>query len=509
MTTVRIPVLTTLLVLATVAVPAAGVGAPAADPSAAVPPQGEGTANATVNATASRARGTLFDDLTTVEALGAARSRGELARSRFRNGDGSPRPAFVPGDVLVVRLESERLAAELRARNGSTPTERYLDYVNRTAARLQVVGTPRTTTPERQRQRIVVNESRIRVLAENDTRWVLLDTGNVTVRYGNGGPTHDDVHGGQAYGVWFDFSATAEALPETDGRPRVEVVRPTVEFDAAPGRDRLYLSPTADTPVRVSSTLAPGTAVAVRAHLPDGTAERRVVLRGRNRTTATARIDLSGYADGRTFRLTPLWRGETVGEAIALVDTPNATLGIGERDPWDAVVAVTANLSRGGTVVLQSPNGSVVYDSATVDPRANGTRTLYLPAPDLRNRTAFAVVAYRSLDGDPVAGEAIPYREDGSPVRVTGVYDPEARPTASPTASPTTTLTATSTDTPTVRSVTGRDTRTPTARSATGTGTRGGSSPVTDGDGPGFGPLAAVLAALTVVTGATLLGRFR
>lgn len=507
----RVPALIALAVLAVLAAlfavpPVGGAGsggAVTADRVAQTPNEPTNTTgNDTVNATVSRARGALFDDLTSVDALREARERGDLVRSYLRVDDRGARPAFVPGDVLVVRVESERLAAALRARNGPTPTERYLDYVNRTAARLQLVQTPWTTTPERRRQRIAVNESRIRVLAENDTRWVLLDTGNATARYGTSGPAYDDIHGGREFGVWFDFSATAGGLPAVDGRPRVAAVHPSVEFGTGPGRDELYLSPTANATVRVSSALAPGTAVAVRAHLPDETVERRVVVRGRNRTTATARFDLSGYAERRTFRLTAVRRGETVGVVTGLVDTPKATLRLGERDPWDAVIPVTANLSRGGTVVLQSPNGSVVYDSATVDPYANSTRTLYLPAPDLRNRTVFSVVAYRSFDADPVAGEDVAYREDGSPVEVTGVYDPEARPTASPTASPTATLAAVSTDSAV-------PTRTPTVRPATETDARDGSSPVTDADGTGFGLLATALAVALTASGAVLRGRFR
>lgn len=508
----RVPALAGLVALAAlVAAPAVGAAAPGAtgtagpadDTATTALRSANHTATGTVNATVSRARGALFDDLTDVESLRAARENGTLVRSYLRIDDRAVRPAFVPGDVLVVRLESERLASALRARNGSTPTERYLDYVNRTAARLQLVQTPRTTRPESQRQRIAVNESRIRVLAENDTRWVLLDTGNATARYGTSGPTYDDIHGGQEYGVWFDFAATVEGLPEVGDRPRVAVADPEVAFDAGPGRERLYLSPVADAPVRVSSTLAPGTEVRLRAHYSNRTAVRELVLRGRNRTAATARLDLSGYADGRTVRLSAVRDGETVAEATAAVDVPNATLRVAERDPWDAVVTVTANLSRGGTVVVQSPDGSVVYDSTTVEPWEATTRVLYLPATELTNRTRFAVVAYRSLEDDPVAGDAVPYREDGSPVRTTGVYDPDAGPPSpTPTSSPTVTPAVTPTATPTA------DTS-PTARPVTGTGTPVASDPATDGDGAGVGPLATVLAVALAVAASGLVGRRR
>lgn len=502
--------LTAIIVVASLAAPA--VGATSSDRPTAAAPVENRTANVipgenrTANATVSRARGALFDDLRSVESLRAARSRGELVRSRFRNGEGSSRPAFVPGDVLVVRIESERLATALLARNGSTPTERYLDYVNRTDARLQILQTPRTTTPERQRQRVLANESRIRVLAENDTRWLLLDTGNLTVGYGDDASPHEDeIHGGRAFGVWFDFSTTVEGLPPVENRPRVAVVPAAVEFGATPGHDRVYLSPSTNATLRLSSTLAPGTAVTVRAHLPDRTAERRVVLRGQNRTTATARFDLSVYEDGRSFRLTAVWRGERVGETTGVVDVPNATLRVGERDPWDAVVTVTANLSRGGTVVLRSTDGSVRYDSTTVEPRSTETRVLYLPATELSNRTRFAVVAFCSVEDDPVADEAVPYREDGSAVLAIGVYDPDAGP---PTRTPTATSgpPVTTSSTPTATATT---TATQTDRRVTGAGTPLGSAPATTGDGAGFGPLAAVLAVGIAVAMVALVGRRR
>lgn len=437
--------------------------------------------NATVTPTLARASGGLYGSLSSVDALRSAREDGTVVP--VSSGEHTDR-GLVPGDVLVVRLESARLAETLRSRAEDTPTERFLGYLNGTDARLRVAQTLDTTPPEVERKQLLVNQSRVRVLAEGDRRWVLVDTGNATLQYGH---DRDDDHfeasleAGEAYGVWFEFDARDDR-PEPEDRPRVRVVERAVEFDPGEGRDRLYLSP-ANVSVPVRSTLAPGSEVTVRASVSNRTVERTVVLRGENVTRGAATFDLSGLPEGTTVPLELRQGGGVVATTTAVVDVPHATLELEPRDPWNRYVTVSGELSRGGVVALESADGRVRYDSATVDPGNVTELMLAVSARQVPNRTEFAVVAYRHVDGDGAPGPGdVPYETNGSAVRTTGVFDPAAAPTGTPTETTTTSPTVTASP--------------PSASPSTPHGTTPGGVSATGQ--PGFGPVAVSLAVVAL-----------
>lgn len=382
-----------------------------------------------------RAHGSLFDDLTDASAVRAARERDHLVRSTLPVDDELTDGAFVRGDLLVVRLESERLDALLRDRSEDTTTERFRGYLHDTDTTLRILQTPDTTSPQRQKKAVRVRQSRFRVVADGDTRWVLLDTGNLSVTYGvdEDATVAPSIKAGEAYDVSLGFP-DEERIQET-ARDRVTVAEPFLGFADPDGADQFFSEPDGRANVSVRSTLAPGQTVTLT--LEGTTAgeryRRKVALSGRNLTRAVAVFDVPDSVGGETYEVS-LFVGRptetetrlpraAVARTTLTFDEPTARLRIAEREP--AKLLLTGELSRGGTLVLETVDGSRTLDTDLLGPGQFESR-LSLPAP-VTKRTAVRVVAYRSVEGTE-RGER-PYRDpDGEPVAVTLTLDPSATP---------------------------------------------------------------------------------
>lgn len=435
-----------------------------------------------------RARGALFGGLSNASSVRAARDRGMVVRSALPVEGSLERPAFVRGDLLVVRLDSERLASVLRERHGENATDRFRQYLHDTNASLSLRQTLDTTTPQRQAKTFDVRETRVRVVADGDTRWVLLDTGNASVVYGDGDgdAPRTTLRPGEAYNVSFTFAG--EGSPA--GSDRTWVAEGHLAFTEPDGSEQLFVDPgLAD--VGVQSTLAPGQPVTVTLSDDGERIQRTVTLAGRNLTRATAEFPLSNATDGGTYavalyvgrpseaemRLT----GAEIDRTSLTVNEPTGRLRIADRSPTS--VTVTGELSRGGTLALELLDGAGRVDIATVNP-GRFEEVLTLPSADYDGPVEVRVVAYRSLTDDDGAGD--PYvAPDGDPVAVTLNLEPNTTPerTHTPETPP---PTATADDVP-------------------DPGTTVPASERTSDDGAGFGALAAGVAVL----GLALLTRRR
>ena len=427
--------------------------------------------------TTARARGGLFDGLTNATELRAARELGDVVRSRLPT-EAEASSSVVRGDLLVVRIESERLAATLRDRFGDTPTERFRDYLHDTDAALVVAQTADTVTPQRQRKSVLVNETRLRVVADGNTRWVLLDTGNLSVGYGGDADSQTVTRPGEAYGVSFRFAGESARDEPMD---RVAVAEAAVQFDPRSGSDRFFVEPAlANLPVE--STLAPGHEVTVVLERDGDLRRQTIELAGRNVTRGTATFDLSHDAEGETYGVS-LYVGrpgeaelrvdEAAVERTSLtVDEPTALVQVADRSP--TTVTVTGELSRGGTLALELVGTDERVDIANVDP-GQFEAVLTLPAADYDGPVEVRVVAYRSTEGTE-RGEVVYTEPDGDPVEVRLNLRPDATPER--------------THTP--------ETPPPTTDDVPDPGTTVPASERTSDDGPGFGPVTAVLALLAV-----------
>jgi hypothetical protein len=407
--------------------------------------------NGTLVLETARARGDLFDDLTNASAVRAARERGHLVRSRLPVDGELTDGAFVRGDLLVVRLESERLDALLRGRPEDTATERFRSYLHDSPHTLRILQTPDTTSPQRQKKAVRVRQSRFRVVADGDTRWVLLDTGNLSVTYGvdEDALAAPSVDAGEAYDVSLGFP-DEERIQET-ARDRVTVAEPFLGFGDPDGADQFFSEPDGRADVSVRSTLAPGQEVTVTldGHTAGERYRQTVALSGRNLTRAVATFDVPRSVGGETHGV-GLFVGRPSGTerrlpeaAVARTtltfDEPTARLLISERA--QASVLLTGELSRGGVLVMETLDGEQTLDTDILNPGQFESR-LTLP-PSVTERTAIRVVAYRSREGIE-EGERL-YRDGaGDPVAVTLTLDPSATPelthtpeTPPPTAMPT------------------------------------------------------------------------
>ena len=428
-----------------------------------------------------RARGGLFAEATNASRLRTARERGSVVRSALPVEGSLERPAFVRGDLLVVRMESERLASVLGERHGENATERFREYLHDTNASLSVRQTRDTTSPQRLAKTLDVRETRFRVLADGDTRWVLLDTGNASVRYGDedGETRRTTLRPGEAYNVSFTFAG--EGSPS--GSDRTWVAEGFLGFTEPDGSEQLFVDPgLADVGVR--SSLAPGQHVTVT--LADGgeRIQRTVALAGRNVTRATAQFPLGNATAGDTYALglyvgrpseaEMRLKGAGVDRTSLTVDDPTGRLRIADRAPTS--VTVTGELSRGGTLALESVDGGTRFDVANVNP-GQFEEVLTLSSADYAGPVEVRVVAYRSLSGDVEPGD--PYvAPDGDPVSVTLTLEPDTTPerTHTPETPP----------------------PTPTDDDVPNPGTTVPASERTSGDGAGFGPLAAGVALLAL-----------
>jgi len=178
--------------------------------------------------------------------------------------------------------------------------------------------------------------------------------------------------------------------------------------------------------------------------------------------------------------------GDTVEASDFEEVTITAEYNFAEADRLDVTVENPDGVDLAGNSRITTSGGSVTVDTSSAIP---GTYRISVEGSDIEDGRASTTVTVAGGNGDSGDGQtrtptatATPTPEPTATATATPTATPEPTPTATPTATPEPTATPTPTDTP-EPTTTATPTPTPTA---------------TEGGGPGFGPVVALLALLTV-----------
>jgi hypothetical protein len=363
-------------------------------------------------------------------------------------------------DTLVVAVESDRLAGEMRARNGST-TERFFAVLDGDPGLvIHQLNYRQEQTP----QLFQLGPANTTVYRAGTTSYVVVDVAAVTLdRESPGSPREDGrVEAGQLFAV--DIANASDDADET----------PTFEVVASPSTVVEATRNAAPEPVtvRVRTFIRPDESQAVRVVLDDGrtrTTSFGADAVGRE-TSTPVEVDLTGVADGTGYTLQVVHDGRVVDRRNGTVNRPTATFDdprVVERG-GDRYLNLTAELSRGGSVVTVTATGERL---ATVAMPTDLSIEVSVPFVDRFGRVQVPedgrLVAVRP-DGTPYPDAAYAIGDDGVPLQTP---TPTPTPTPSPTAD----------ETP--------------ARSDTAGATPNGAE-----DMPGFGVGTALLAAALLLT---------
>jgi hypothetical protein len=431
-----------LLVVSVIAPVGGGVAASTADGPTELT---DSPPNATVT-NLSRARGGLYEELTSAAALARARDSGRV----------DPADPVVVGEVLVVRLESRELAAHLDDRPEPTTTARFFGLMNGTDANLSLVQTNPTTM--RNPNAFALSPESTRVVATNDTVSILIDTTAVRLRYfGGSGADQPVLRPGERYAARFHVGSL-DQYAEFEDAPTAAFVDPEATLarnDLGRGTDdeRVRLASTGDD-LAVRATTASGTTVRVRLV----GARTGVVLVNRTaRVTTDGRASVPVAADAVaagtnvTVELRPVGYEVSPDTVPARVVDPSASIGpatlgkTGGASVGYVFRLRDTRLALGGFLVLGAPSETVL----AVEPHRAGTTIANLVISDERrppSGTALTVTAYRDSDHDGAFEPTDePYRANGTAVRASVTFDPDETPTATATS----TLTSSESATPT------------------------------------------------------------
>lgn len=446
-----------------------------------------------------------FEHLRSPDAVSGYRETGNLTLR-----PATERAAVARHDTLVLRVRASGLSGVLATQPGSNDTERFRSLVGSDVLSFTVAETNPPTSEER--AHLLLNRTGVRVVADPgaDRYFVVIDTSTVRYRRGDDGT----VHTGLPLGFVFEANVTVAADgPLGQDTPRAaattfEVVERSASLRTHAEAGQLFLHPAKDQLIDGTTTVAPGTTVAVRVAAPDAdfdvTKSVTVGQSGGNGTVETA-VDLASLPEGTTLSATASDdHGSLTAAPVAVtVESPAATLDepslVVEGSRLNA--AVTANLSRGGVIAVRARNESGRLLGATAaDP---GERTVRVPLSNLPERdTPLVVVALRDFDSDGAVSPSVdaPYEQANAPRPVTvtvALYRLPPSPTPSPDGPPAQTVDSTDA-TPTGTAPTAlQTTEPPAATSPPG----GNGLPDVDGlpvDVPGFGA-AAALTALSMV----------
>ena len=347
--------------------------------------------------------------------------------------DGSADPAdeLAAGDRLAVVVESERLAADLENRSGST-TARFFAALD-AEADLRVVQTnPR---PERATKLATFGPENTTVHRNGSTVYALVDIGGLTFERARAGDDESEpLRDGERYAFTFGYDLAEFAA---DG-PTVELYTTPSEFNTGSTN---WFAPLPPEEVRRSVTVnvEPDDAHVARITLEDGREVTDEVGPVEWAEKPGVALDLRDVDPGTDYVLELVHDGEVVDRYEGTVREPGATVtnvSVTEINNWTAVNA-TANLSHGGEVRVVNEDGDRLGWSAvppgvetrvSIRLRGAAEELVVKPAREVGADEAFYAGSWTTVD----AGD---FR----------IRDP----LASPTATPMDTVTATAAETAT------------------------------------------------------------
>lgn len=390
------------------------------------------------------------------------------------------------GETLVVAIESDRLAEDLAARNGTT-TERFFDVVDGDARFLLAQTNP---TPERPRKVVRPGPRNTTVYRTNNTTYALLETSEFDYRWGSlDGNRTTELWDGERFAVAFGYG-----VDNPDG-PEVTLFTTPAEIGVPDPLAPERFNRTVDVNIQpeeslfVRATFGSNRTVTVPAEPVEGSEDRRVSL------------DVSDVDPGTTYALELVHDGAAVDRDNGTVVEPRATVRnvsvafVENRTVVNATVTVT---HTGELQVLNGTGvelGSTWVDSTVRSNATNVTVRLHDGGADtLRVR---AVRAREDRPYPPYPGSEASVTVDVSDREIRGTSPPSVTRTTTPTPTPTVTSSPPSPVTPTETLTRTPATETPTERlEANGTKT---ATSTAGGSGPGFGPVVALGATLTLL----------
>ncbi|MFC6952492.1 BGTF surface domain-containing protein [Halorubellus litoreus] len=410
-------------------------------------------------------------------------------------------------DRLVVDVTVPGLDARVANASGNASanlTARVLAALNE-SGHFAVRQTTDTTTPERQSRSLWLNATNVdaRDVAGDDRYRLVVDPSKVLAVHASpfddpsavaaeyrdddedyrfDGLFEDGLDAYEVYTARYYANDSVSGLAATSRRVKF---RPAAAFVATTGP----LEPGANVTVAGTTTVAPGTELAVTARTDAGVVATAVAtVDDRGRYDAT--LDLAGVDAPTTVNVTVALaanRSRTLTRAPATlaVRERRAVIEFDDQTTSTGYVSARANLSHGGVLVLRNDTG-VVDQTTVLDAGVDQTVTFSLPAAAANG--TYRVVAYRVRD-DGTHGERYP---NGS-ASATITFEAETT-TTPPTTNTTTPPTTTYNETP----ILGDDTET-TATRTSGRPTVDPTTPVAEDPIPGFGAGVAAAALLAVV----------
>ncbi len=425
----------------------AAVGTPGATPSPVVDRRGVGQSDGPVRLY--RGPGTLASSVEGTAALRRA------VGDELRRSDG-----LVVGDLLAVRVESDRLTA-LLAGSGRDATDRFFGRVETTGLDFAVVES--SPGPSRRQSELLLTRTNTRVLQDtgNDTVWILIDTGQALLRNRDGGDpldrTIDD----------YEFEARLTVPdPAGDGDDRTltasgALFAPSAAVtDAgaglAVGAAQGVVGPNATrVTLHGATNHLPGTPLTVRAVRPNGTvvAERRVRARPGNATVAdrptpspfAADLNLTALSSDDRVRLVVSDGERALSETTLFVGRPATVTNVSARLLAGGDGNRTARVGVRATVRVPDDGLLVVGDEAVSVPEDETVETLVYVDPGAVSpggRMPVRVAWDRDGDGDRDEGEPVfeavgradrPENDTTRLVAVAGLPTPTADPTTAAT----------------------------------------------------------------------------
>ena len=389
------------------------------------------------------------------------------------DGDADPADKVVRGDRLAVVVDSERFAADLEDRDGTT-TERFFAALQGDAD-LRVVQT--NYAPGQVRKIVRLRPGDATVHRNGTTVYALVDTGELTFeRPRSSGNERVELEDGDRFAVTFGYDLRQFAA---DG-PEVELYTTPSEFRDGPTQTYDPLPPEVVNR-SVTVNVEPEDDLHARVDLEDGRNVTAPVGPVPWASDPGVSLDLRDVAPGTGYVLELVHDGAVVDRHEGTVRAPTASLTnatVTMIDNWTAINA-TANLSHGGEVrVVNEDDERLGWTSVPPSTRTKVTIRLRGSAERLVVQAAREAGAGEEFyDG---AGTTIDFGDRQ-------LRDPLATETATPTETPRETPQELENE----------------AETTSGTDGDDGASPT--GDQPGFGAGVAVSALLA----AALLARRR
>jgi len=336
------------------------------------------------------------------------------AAAAVENGTAAPASRATLRDDLLVVVGSERLAADLEDREGST-TERLVAALEGEAD-LRVVQT--NPAPSRSTKVAALGPENVTARRDGSRVYVRVDlaaVGFARTRVGEDDP--EPLRDGERYAVTFGYDLSA--FP--DGGPEVELYRSAARFDAGAVYDPL---PPERVNRSVTVNVEPETELAARLVLPDRnrTAHARPGPDDARRVT----LDLRDVDPGTPYVLELRHDGDAVNRDEGTVREPSATLRdptVAEVSGWTAV-NVTATLSHGGEVRVLNGEGERLGWASM--PAGNETRV------SVRLRGSADELVVRAARQEGAAAEYYPAATTTLDVSDRRLRDPIRSPTATP-----------------------------------------------------------------------------